>query len=538
MNTITSLFRPIVWFFSLNPNFGQEQRRRSILLRILVIALILTLPFFAIAVQIAAFNAQLNLILLGMMACFLIAQFLNRLGYVKMGAWLGILSMVLPTLYYISQPTSGYPVLTYINYIGPLLLVPVLIAGVTIGPLASPLVGLLCVGGLVVISSIEVKDTDIFLAIRGLSINVFLLVLVSILSWLFERYVAQLLGELTLRNQELELRNAELAAKRTLEQQIGDRLNVLAAQVSSASAEQSRGANDQLSGVVEATTTLEELNQTNKQIARAAQQVASSAQNALQVAEHGGETIKSSVLAMTVLQERVGNISTSMDDLFSQSQEIDQIIELISGVADETNLLALNATIEAAGAREYGRRFAAVANEVQRLAGRTSEAAESVRLVIGEVQDAIRKATAVTKQGLDEASRLAANASEVGETIENMVQMVQNTTILAQQISFSIQQQESAGTQVVDTMRQISVLSRQMSERTHDLLSSIFELNETADRLRELENQVVGPDSSGDSNSTNELSLLALAGTEAEENFRSHAMTEDKNFHNNLLFKN
>lgn len=299
--------------------------------------------------------------------------------------------------------------------------------------------------------------------------------------------MVKLFNQLTQRNQELERTNQELAAKRDLEQQIGDRLNVLAAQVSAASAEQSRGANEQLTGIVEATTTLEELNQTNKQIARAAQQVAGAAQEALQVAEHGGETVKGSVQAMTLLQERVGNIAISMDDLFRQSQEIDQIIELISGVADETNLLALNATIEAAGAREYGRRFAAVANEVQRLAGRTSEAAESVRLVISEVQDAIKRAAGVTKDGLEDATRLSASATEVGQTIEGMVQMVQNTAMLAQQITFSIQQQESAGTQIVDTMRQISSVSRQMTDSSHELLQSIFELNVTADKLRELE---------------------------------------------------
>lgn len=533
MNVFTSLFRPIVLFFKLNPNLEQEQRRRSILLRILVIALLITLPLFTITVQIAAFSPQLNYIVIGTLLALLIAQFLNRVALVKVGAWLGVLSMIVPTLYYMTLPYRTGPEMTYIIYVSPLLLVPILISGVTIGPLASLLTGFLAIVGVIVVSAAEVQNTDLWVEVRGLSVIVFLLILVSMLSWLFERYVAQLLNELTLRNQELEVRNQELATKRTLEQQIGDRLNVLAAQVSSASAEQSRGANDQLSGVVEATTTLEQLNQTNKQIARAAQQVASSAQNALQVAEYGGETIKNSVQAMTTLQERVSNISTSMDDLFSQSQEIDQIIELISGVADETNLLALNATIEAAGAREYGRRFAAVANEVQRLAGRTSEAAESVRIVIGEVQDAIRKATAVTKQGLEDASRLAENASEISETIENMVQMVQNTTILAQQISFSIQQQESAGTQVVDTMRQISTLSRQMSERTHDLLNSIFELNETADRLRELENTTGSSDSNGDGD--NESFALTISGAD-ELDYLSRMSSDSSNSQNNLLF--
>ncbi len=477
---------PISWFFGLNPQLSLAQRRRSNMVRILVVILLVMLPLFEVAILAFAIREQIDLVIPGLGTGLLVTQLLNRLGWHTLAAWLINLLMVAIVLYYLTQPSPKYDSLTKEIYTAPLLLVPVLISGATIGPYAPLGVGLLCAAGLVTTAILTINADSLSIT-QALSVDIFLIFLVGLISWFFERYVVRLLKQLTQRNQELEQSNLELAAKRDLEQLIGDRLNVLAAQVSSASAEQSRGANEQLTGIVEATTTLEELNQTNKQIARAAQQVAGAAQEALQVAEHGGETVKGSVQAMTVLQERVGNIATSMDDLFGQSQEIDQIIELISGVADETNLLALNATIEAAGAREYGRRFAAVANEVQRLAGRTSEAAESVRLVISEVQDAIKKAAGVTKDGLEDATRLSASANEVGQTIEGMVQMVQNTAMLAQQITFSIQQQESAGTQIVDTMRQISNVSRQMTESSHELLQSIFELNVTADKLRELE---------------------------------------------------
>jgi methyl-accepting chemotaxis protein len=475
--------------FNLNSKLGLEQRRRSMLLRLVIIILLLAIPI--LAGMLYFLSIYLNAATLILFVVLLVAQVLNRAGLVRIAAWLAILAVSGATFYYLAQPPGSIDPLTRVIFLAPLLLIPILISGATVGPYAPLLVSLVSAVGLIVLT-VATISRDFRDLLQGVSIIVFLIFLTGLISWVFERYVVGLLSQLTLRNDELELRNRELDSKRNLEQHIGDRINVLAAQVSSASAEQSRGANDQLSGIVEATTTLEQLNQTNKQIARAAQQVAGSAQEALQVAEHGGETIKTSVQAMSMLQDRVGNIANSMEDLFRQSQEIDQIIELISGVADETNLLALNATIEAAGAREYGRRFAAVANEVQRLAGRTSEAAESVRAVISEVQDAIKKAAGVTKEGLEDATRVSASASEVGQTIEGMVQMVQNTAILAQQISFSIQQQESAGTQIVDTMRQISDVSRQMTESSQDLLQSIFELNETADKLRELEDLMPG----------------------------------------------
>lgn len=508
----------ITWYFTLNPHLSLEQRRRSNMLRVFSLFLLGFLPLFLLINYILVLSDDVLIApaVSAIVVILLICQLINRLSYVRTSASILVLSMIVIVLYYITtQPAN----MGYIYGSGPLLIVPIVVSSATIGGIVPLLVAILCSVTLTVEAVIITQGTGS--VTQYITVPVFIFAIIGVFSWLSERYISQLLQKYVAQNLELEARNKELAAKRNVELQISDRINVLAAQVSSASAEQSRGANDQLSGIVEATTTLEQLNQTNKQIARAAQQVASSAQEALQVAEHGGDTVRTSVEAMSLLQERVGNIAGSMDDLFRQAQEIDQIIELITVIADETDLLALNATIEAAGAREYGRRFAAVANEVQRLAGRTSEAAESVRMVIGEVQEAIKKATEVTKQGLRDATSLSVSSSEVRQTIEGMVQMVQNTAILAQQISFSIQQQESAGTQIVDTMRQISDVSRQMTDNSHDLLNSIFELNETAEKLRQVETQALGhlataadklpPSQHGNDLFSNERSALLVA---------------------------
>jgi methyl-accepting chemotaxis protein len=346
----------------------------------------------------------------------------------------------------------------------------------------------------------------------SLIIPVVIVFLVGLFSWYFADSFNRLLKQLTERNQELEQINLQIETKRKLELHVGERINSLATQVSAAFSEQTRGATEQLSAVVEVTSALEELNQTNEQIAQASGQVASTARETLEVARRGGETIRYSTDAMGLLHAKVNEMANAMENLSKQAREIDQIIELITEVAEETNLLALNATIEAAGAREYGRRFAAVAGEVQRLANRSREAADAVRGVVNEVQEAIKETTYASQQGLHDALELTSSSREIGEAIEGIVSMVQNTANLAQQISLSIQQQKSAGTQVLDTMRQISNISDQVADNSQELIYTMQELNEAADQLKAIDyhHKDVNKPSSGNSSGSSHSGNLTL----------------------------
>jgi methyl-accepting chemotaxis protein len=188
-----------------------------------------------------------------------------------------------------------------------------------------------------------------------------------------------------------------------------------------------------------------------------------------------------------VLNERSQAFANSMDELYNQARQIDQIIELITEVAEETNLLALNATIEAAGAREYGRRFASVANEVQRLANRSRDAADQVRQVMDEFRRAIQNSSEVALQGVNDTDNILSNSRQMEFTLEGIVAMVENTATLARQISLSIQQQRGATVQVVDTMRHISSLSNAVARGSEDLMTSLYDLNTAVTRLNEPE---------------------------------------------------
>ncbi len=495
--------------FSLNPHLHDELRRRSELLRLISVCLLVLLPIFAVASGLD--NGNLD-IYVGYTVCFIasfIGFYCNRLGRVALGGWILVSGVIVAIGYYLTKSTE---IIGDVQRVAPVLVTIVILAGMIIYHWAAPVVGLVCSLMLITISLLQ-SNSRTQLIIANLATPICLLLVASVVSWYYGRSFVRLVNQLTERNKRLEEANFQIQAKHQLEIQIGDQINLLAAHVSAAFAEQTRGANDQLSAVVEVTAALEELNQTNQQIARAAGEVAETARDALSVAEMGGSTIRYSTEAMHMLHAKVGETVNAMQNLSVQAREIDQIIELITEVAEETNLLALNATIEAAGAGEYGRRFAAVANEVQRLANRSRDAADAVRGVVNEVQDAVKASSFVSQESLREAFSLTGTAREIGESIEGIVQMVQNTATLAQQISLSIQQQKSAGTQVLDTMRQISNISDRVALNSRELMETIVELNEAADRLKtidktdELNNP---PDNQTGPDSKNQAALVNL----------------------------
>jgi methyl-accepting chemotaxis protein len=467
--------------FAVNARLSETKKLRSGIIRHLIIGLLIIMPVFWLTARLGTVNNRLEWLLVVASTGLVLAFIFNRLGWLILtGVFIGILLNSLLLTFIFTDPK----VQTAAQLVSPMMVLSTMIAGLAAGGFLSACIAILSIGALVSGSLMFITNDTPGGIISGLSVSISLQIMIAIITWVFNYSFQRLLNNAIRRSRELENINEQLTQQRQLEQQISDQINVLAARISAAFADQNRGANDQLVAVVQVTSAIEELNQTNEQIAQASSQVARAAQEALLVAERGEDTIRTNMEAVSVLQVQVEDTVQSMQGLSAQAEEIDQIIELITDVAEETDLLALNATIEAAGAGEFGRRFAAVASEVQRLANRSREAADQVRNVVGEVQEAIRHSTNATQQGMRDALSLSQSVREIGITIEGMVSMVQNTANLAQQISFSIQQQKSAGGQIVQTMRQISDVSQNVALSSDELLETIFQLNQTADELK------------------------------------------------------
>jgi hypothetical protein len=228
-------------------------------------------------------------------------------------------------------------------------------------------------------------------------------------------------------------------------------LRQVANDLQTSSRDSSTVASEQSAAVAETSTTMEELAVTAGSIS----------DNARLVADTAGQTGET----MRDMQEKVDAIAKRSLSLGERSQEIGEILELITAIAQQTNLLALNAAIEAARAGDAGRGFAVVASEVRKLAERSISSSDSIRQIIGSVQNEANATILATEQG-------ARQAREVGELMDTTASML-DESILA------TQQQRSAAGQVAEAMIQIR-------EAADKLAADQTQRDDTSRRLEDL----------------------------------------------------
>jgi hypothetical protein len=228
-----------------------------------------------------------------------------------------------------------------------------------------------------------------------------------------------------------------------------------------ASKEAATATAEQSSAVAETSATVEQLAATASSIAENSRAVSAAA-------GHTGET-------MHEMQDAVNAIAARSLTLGERSQKIGEILALIAGIAEQTNLLALNAAIEAARAGEAGKGFAVVASEVRKLAERSIKSTESIREIVVAIQDETNATIMATEQGTKQ-------AAEVGELMTDMQTMLEESIL-------ATQQQKSAADQVAVAIVQIRDAADQLAAE-QDRGSSTAERVETL--VSELETMLAG----------------------------------------------
>jgi len=249
--------------------------------------------------------------------------------------------------------------------------------------------------------------------------------------------------------------------------------------VNEIASELASGSSQQAASVVEITAAMEELARTASQIAENAATQAELAQRAEESGNLGKSAVEEAVLGIEEARKRIQGIASRAEILGTRSKEIYRVLDLITDIAQETHILSLNAAIEAAAAKDHGRRFSVVAEEVRRLAQRSQESVDSVRNLLDEFASSIRATVIATEEGSKEATRVLERARAAENAIEELREAAGDSARVAREISLTTQQQNAASDEVVLTLKEVNHVVQRMADR-------LKQFSDTADRLNQL----------------------------------------------------
>jgi twitching motility protein PilJ len=221
------------------------------------------------------------------------------------------------------------------------------------------------------------------------------------------------------------------------------------------------------------------------QVSANAAESSSVANRSVSIAANGDQVVQSNIKGMDTIREQIQDTSKRIKRLGESSQEIGDIVSLISDIADQTNILALNAAIQAAMAGDAGRGFAVVADEVQRLAERSANAAKQVAGLVKAIQTDTNEAVASMEQTTSEVVKGAQLAHDAGRALGEIQNVSTTLAEFIQDISTAASHQASTASQISATMNVIQDITSQTTLGTKNTADSVGELAENATELRE-----------------------------------------------------
>ena len=236
------------------------------------------------------------------------------------------------------------------------------------------------------------------------------------------------------------------------------------------------GAQDQADRVATTATALEEMNATVLEIARNAGTTSDSAASVRSEASAGSESMQECVKAMHEVKEESLKLQTEMGVLSEHAQAINEIMNVISDIADQTNLLALNAAIEAARAGEAGRGFAVVADEVRNLAEKTMTSTTDVGNAISAIQKSTADNTRLVVDAVEKIERVTEMVSGAGEALLGIVQLADTTADQVRAIATASEEQSATSEEITQSVDSINNIAKETTNNMQEARKAVDEV--------------------------------------------------------------
>ncbi len=260
-----------------------------------------------------------------------------------------------------------------------------------------------------------------------------------------------------------------------------------AEEITRAGAHSAEGLRAQTHHVDDLLASMKEMSDSISDVAQRCAGAAQAAQDSELAAAQGGESIGGTIDDMAGIKDSVAKGADIVAGLGKRSEEIGRIIGVINDIADQTNLLALNAAIEAARAGEHGRGFAVVADEVRKLADRTTAATGEVAQSIRTIQDETGHAVNQISDGVKRVTDGSTRASKAGEELSKIVGSVHQVADMIRTIAAAAEEQSAAAAKIADTMGTVKQATEQVAAQADQTQTAATTLSE---RSREVASMV------------------------------------------------